>query len=114
MENKLSSIGLRLSDWFERWFPDAFALALVAVAMVFVACLAIGSPMVQTAQWFGAGFWDLVAFTMQMSMIIVTGYALATTKPVYSVIRKLAGVPSTPRGATAFVALFSMLSSLIS
>ena len=114
MENKLSSIGLRLSDWFERWFPDAFALALVAVAIVFIACLGIGSPIVQTAQWFGAGFWDLVAFTMQMSMIIVTGYALATTKPVYSVIRKLAEIPSTPRGATAFVALFSMLSSLLS
>jgi len=114
VENKLSSIGLKLSDWFERWFPDAFALALVAVAIVFVACLGIGSPVVQTAQWFGAGFWDLVAFTMQMSMIIVTGYALATTKPVYGVIRKLAAIPTTPRGATAFVALFSMLSSLIS
>ena len=113
-QNKLAAIGLRLSDWFERWFPDAFALALVAVAIVFVACLGIGSPIVQTAQWFGAGFWDLVAFTMQMSMIIVTGYALATTKPVYGVIRKLAAIPSTPRGATAFVALFSMLSSLLS
>jgi short-chain fatty acids transporter len=113
-QNKLASIGLRLSDWFERWFPDAFALALLAVAIVFAACLSIGSPIVQTAQWFGAGFWDLVAFTMQMSMIIVTGYALATTKPIFGVIRKLAAIPSTPRGATAFVGLFSMLSSLLS
>ena len=42
------------------------------------------APSSQTAQWFGAGFWDLVAFTMQMSMIIVTGYAVATSPPVYA------------------------------
>lgn len=113
-QNKLAAIGLRLSDWFERWFPDAFALALAAVAIVFVAAVAAGSPVVQTAQWFGAGFWDLVTFTMQMSMIIVTGYALATTRPVYAVIARLAEIPKQPRTAVAFVGLFSMLSSLLS
>src|SRR4030095_13198949 len=110
----LAPLGLRLSDWFERWFPDAFALALTAVAIVFVASVAMGSSVVQTAQWFGAGFWDLVAFTMQMSMVIVTGYALATTRPIYGIIRRLATVPSHPRSAVAYVGLFSMMSSLLS
>src|SRR6266446_2425037 len=114
MENKLSSVGLRLSDWFERWFPDAFALALVAVIIVFVACIAIGSSPMQTAQWFGSGFWDLVAFTMQMSMIIITGYALATAPPVYRLIVRLAEIPQSGKSAAAFVGLFSMLSSLVS
>src|SRR5262249_60945071 len=104
----LASTGLRLSDWFERWFPDAFALALVAVILVYAACLAIGSSPVQTAQWFGAGFWDIVAFTMQMTMIIVSGYALATAPPVYAVIRRMAAIPRSPKSAAAFVALFSM------
>ena len=110
----LASVGLRLSDWFERWFPDAFALALLAVAIVFMATLATGSSPVQSAQWFGAGFWDLVAFTMQMSMIIVTGYAVATSAPVYAVIRWMAEMPKTGPGAAAFVGLFSMLASLVS
>jgi short-chain fatty acids transporter len=110
----LASFGLRLSDWFERWFPDAFALALLAVAVVFGATLATGSGVVEAAQWFGAGFWDLVAFTMQMSMIIVTGYAVATSGPVYAVIRRLAAVPTTGSGAAAYVGLFSMLASLVS
>src|SRR6187455_2517927 len=110
----LAGIGLRLSDWFERWFPDAFALALVAVAIVFAACMAIGSSVVQTAQWFGSGFWDLVSFTMQMTLIIITGYAVATAPPVYAVIRRMAGIPKTGRGAAAFVGLFSMLTSLVS
>jgi short-chain fatty acids transporter len=110
----LSTTGLRLSDWFERWFPDAFALALVAVAVVFVGSLAMGRSPVQTAQWFGAGFWDLVAFTMQMAMIIITGYAVAVSAPIYRVIRRIAEIPKDARTATAFVGLFSMLSSLIS
>src|SRR5687768_15251767 len=110
----LASLGLRLSDWFERWFPDAFALALTAVVIVFLATLATGATPAQSAQWFGAGFWDLVAFTMQMSMIIVTGYAVATSAPVYAVIRRMAAVPTTGRGAAAYVGLFSMLASLVS
>src|SRR5262245_40114389 len=113
-ESWLAGLGLRLSDWFERWFPDAFALALIAVALVFVASVAIGNPVGQTAQWFGAGFWDLVAFTMQMTMIIVTGYAVATAPPVFAVIRGMAGIPKDGRNAAAFVGLFSMLSSLLS
>jgi short-chain fatty acids transporter len=73
-----------------------------------------GSGVLDTAQWFGAGFWGLVTFTMQMSMIIVTGYAVATAAPVYKVVQLLARVPSTGRGAAAYVGLFSMLASLVS
>ena len=112
--SRLASWGLRLSDWFERWFPDAFALAILAVIVVYIACVGIGNSPIQTAQWFGAGFWDLVAFTMQMTMIIVSGYALATAPPVYAVIRRMGSIPKTARGAAAFVALFSMLTSLVS
>jgi short-chain fatty acids transporter len=114
VSSTLASIGLRVSDWFERWFPDAFALALAAVAVVFVAALATGSSFVQTALWFGAGFWDLVTFTMQMSMIVVTGYAVATSPPIYAVIRTLAAFPTNGRNAAAYVGLFSMLASLVS
>ena len=110
----LAVIGLRLSSWFERWFPDAFALALVAVAVVFAASLSIGNSVSETAQWFGAGFWDLVNFTMQMTLIIVTGYTVATSAPVFGIIRRLARIPWDGRSAAAFVGLFSMLSSLLS
>lgn len=63
---------------------------------------------------FGDGFWSLVPFTMQMAMIIITGFVVASSPPVDRLIRRLASVPQTGRGAVAFVALFAMLSSLIS
>ena len=54
----LATLGLRLSDWFERWFPDAFALALAAAAVVVAgAAVLAGSTPLETAQRFGAGFW---------------------------------------------------------
>jgi short-chain fatty acids transporter len=112
--SRLAALGLRLSDWFERWFPDAFALALAAVAVVFTVSVLAGNSVLDTAERFGSGFWDLVTFTVQMSMIVVTGYAVATAPPVYAVIRRLAAVPSTGRGAVAYVGLFSMLTSLLS
>ena len=113
-ESWLQSAGLRLSTWFEAWFPDPFALGLIAVLIVYVASAAVAGAPVRTAYWFGAGFWDLVAFTMQMTMIIVTGYAVATAPLVDRVIRRLAKAPGNGKAAVAFVALFSMLTSLVS
>src|SRR6185369_5928330 len=110
----LAALGLKLSDFFEEWFPDAFSLALVAVAIVFIAAVSVGSSPIQAAQWFGAGYWDLTAFTLQMSLIIITGYAVAVAPPVFKLIEKLASMPRSGKGAIVFVALFSMLSSLIS
>jgi short-chain fatty acids transporter len=51
---------------------------------------------------------------MQMTLIIITGYSVATAPPVYRIVCRLAAFPKTARTAVAFVALFSMLTSLIS
>src|SRR5262249_14100383 len=51
---------------------------------------------------------------MQMTMIIISGYALATAPPVYAIIVRIARIPRSGRSAAAFVGLFSMLSSLLS
>lgn len=47
-------------------------------------------------------------------MLIASGFAVANAPPVHAAIRRMAGTPKTPKGAAAFVALFSMLSSLVS
>jgi len=110
----LSRTGVRLSDWFEDWFPDSFVLAMTAVFVVFCACVGFGAPARTAARWFGAGYWDLMKFTLQMAMVIVSGYTVATAPPVYRLIQRLAAIPKDGRSAVAFVALFSMLTSLLS
>jgi short-chain fatty acids transporter len=110
----LAKLGARLADFSERFFPDAFVFALAAIVIVFIGGLATGVPAVKLTTEFGNGFWSLVNFTMQMAMVIVGGFVVASSPPVARLTRRLASIPKTARGAVAFVAAFAMLSSLIS
>ncbi|HEY3121714.1 MAG TPA: TIGR00366 family protein [Vicinamibacteria bacterium] len=110
----LPRLGAVLTDFCERYFPDAFVFALAGVVVVFLAGLALGERPGRLVAEFGNGFWVLVPFTMQMALIIVGGFVVATSPPLTRLIRALAAIPRTPRGAVAFVAFFGMASSLVS
>lgn len=110
----LARTGMRITDVCERWFPDAFVFALAAIVIVFCGGLAIGVPASKLAAEFGGGFWSLVNFTMQMAIIIVGGFVVASSPPVARVTTRLAAIPKTARSAVAFVATFAILSALIS
>ncbi len=112
-EGFLARTALRFARTIERWFPDAFVFALVAVLVVVGAALAIGSPPETVADTFGNGFWDLIPFTMQMAMVVVTGYIVASSPPAMRLIERCARVPKSARGAVAFIATLGMLASLI-
>jgi short-chain fatty acids transporter len=111
---RLARIGVALSDWSERWFPDPLVFALVGIVVVFVIGVAAGEKPVDLAIQGGKGFWSLIPFTMQMVMIIIGGYVVASTPLVQRGMRKLANIPRTPRQAIALVALFSYLTGLLS
>jgi short-chain fatty acids transporter len=113
-EPGLIRFGLSVSDWTERWFPDAYIFALVAIIIVFVLGMLLGHSPDRMALYFGNGFWVLIPFTMQMALIIIFGYVLASSPPVYALVRRLAAIPKTPRSAVAWIALFSMLASIVS
>src|SRR5256714_5739553 len=105
-------LGLAISDWTERWFPDAFVFALVGIVVVFVAGLLLGRSPGQMTRYFGGGFWTLIPFTMQMALIVIFGYVVASSPPVYRLVQWLATIPETPRTAVARVALFAAGSAL--
>ncbi len=111
--SKLERIALRCCDWSERWVPDAYVFAALAVVIVAVVAILLGATPLQTAQAFGDGFWSLIPFTMQMSFIIIGGYVVASSPPAARLIDRLAGLPKTARGAVCWIALISMLVSLI-
>lgn len=113
-EQRLVRFGLALARWSEKWFPDPLIFALLGIVVVFAVGLLLRQSPAKLAIQGGKNFWTLVPFTMQMVMIIVGGYVVASTPIVQWLIRRLAGIPKTPRGAVALVALFSMLTSLIS
>lgn len=113
-EPPLARTGAWLAGFCDRYFPDAFVFALGAVVVVFGTGLAMGEPPARLVQAFGGGFWGLVPFTMQMVMVIVGGFVVASSPPAAWLVRKLASVPKTPRGAVAYVAFLGMMTSLLS
>ena len=110
----LVRLGLTVSNWTERWFPDAFIFALAAIVIVFIAGVLLGRSPQKMTEYFGGGFWTLIVFTMQMTLIIVFGYVVASSPPVYRIVQAIAGIPKGPRSAVATIAFFTVVSSLLS
>jgi short-chain fatty acids transporter len=113
-EGRLARLGLALAAWSERWFPDPFVIALLGVVLVFILGVISGVDPGRLVFEGGRSFWALVPFTMQMIMVIVGGHLVASTPAVRSLIQWLARAPRNPRSAVAWIALFAMLTSLLS
>jgi short-chain fatty acids transporter len=113
-EGWMARVALRSAAWSERWFPDAWVFAALGVTIVAVAALGFGASPVATMNAFGDGFWSLIPFTMQMAFVVIGGYVLATAPIVERFINVLARAPRSGRGAVVYIALVSMLASLLS
>ena len=112
-EKGLARVAQSLASWTEKWFPDAYVVALAGVVLVAVAALGNGSSPQTVVNAFGDGFWDLTAFTLQMAMVVLTGYVVATSPPVAKLIDRLATMPQTASSAVSFVAFLSMSVSFL-
>ena len=106
MLQKLASASTR---WSTRWVPDAWVIAVILTIVAYVLGLFFTKATAfQLIQNWGSGFWVLLSFGMQMCLIIMTGYILATT-PIFSrLLNGLAGLPKSNKGAIALMALVSM------
>src|SRR6202521_4692967 len=113
-EAALARLGLRFTNWAERWFPDAYVFVCLAVAVVASAAMLNGAAPMAVAKAFGDGFWSLITFTMQMAIVAIGGYVVASSPPAAKLIDGLAAIPRRGAGAVAFVAAVSMLTSLLS
>lgn len=108
----LERIAVGVARWSERWFPDAYIFAAIAVLAVSVGALLNGAPARQVAIAFGDGFWSLIPFTVQMAMVAISGYVVAVSPPASRLIAALARLPRGSRAAVTFIALVSLVLSL--
>ncbi|MFG6114760.1 short-chain fatty acid transporter [Halobacillus sp. MO56] len=98
----------------QRYLPDAFLFAIILTLVVFVLGIGItGSSPGDMVQYWGDGFWNLLAFAMQMSLIVVTGYILANTPVVKSLLSKLSRLANTPGKAIMLVTFVTAVACLI-
>lgn len=106
----LEAMGDRLSRNVERWMPDPFLFAIALVAIVFILGMIIErqSPYAMV-QFMYRGFWIFLAFAMQMSLILVTGYVIAINPRMQVVITWLCGLPRNGKQATALIAFVALV-----
>jgi short-chain fatty acids transporter len=98
-----------LTAWSTRWVPDAWVIAVLLSAFVFVLALFCtdSGPFDLLRAW-GGGFWELLSFAMQMCLIIVSGYVIAVAPPVQRGLVALAARARSPRSAVALTVLLSL------
>jgi short-chain fatty acids transporter len=105
----LATLGERISALFRGTAPDPFVIAVLLTGVTFVAALAFTDSTAGdlVSAWSSPtdGIWRFLGFSMQMCLILVTGHALAASKPVAGLLARLAGMPRTGRQGAALIAL---------
>lgn len=92
----------------QRYLPEPFifAIVLTVVAAILAMPICRQTPIEVIENW-GGGVWNLLAFSMQMALVLVCGSALASAPVVKRGISALASIPRTPAGAIALVTAVS-------
>ena len=94
--------------------PDPFIFAILLSFLTFsLAWYLTPHNAVQIFGFWEAGLWNLLKFSMQMCLVLVTGYALASSKPVVFLIKTIAIIPKNSGSAAAMVCLVSVLTGFI-
>jgi short-chain fatty acids transporter len=104
----LARLGDRISAGFRATTPDPFVIAVLLTGLTFLlALLRTDTPagdLVNAWADPSSGVWKFLKFAMQMCLILVTGHALAASKPVAAGLRRLADLPKSGAQAAALVA----------
>ena len=111
----LQAIGNFMTDRFRRYMPDAFvfALGLTLVTAVLALLLTDTAPVAVLDGWY-TGFWSLLAFGMQMVLMLTTGFAIALSNPVARFIDWIAHHVNTPKRVYVAIVVIGGLFSLVS
>ncbi len=94
----------------ERYIPDPYLYALILTFITALASYAFtpsGADKIASA-WYD-GIWAILAFAMQMALILATGVALADAGPVRWLLGRAAAIPRAQAGAV--VVLFLVAAS---
>ncbi|WP_085522736.1 short-chain fatty acid transporter [Tuberibacillus sp. Marseille-P3662] len=96
-----------------KYLPDPFVIAIgLTIVSIILAMTVQGAGFIETTAYWGDGFWDLLSFTMQMTVILLTGYVLAKTPAVDKTIDKSISKIRKPSTAIVTATLFGGIGSL--
>lgn len=111
MFKKLTNASVSL---VQKYLPDAFIFAIILTIITFVLSLiTTGNTVVELTTHWGNGVFSLLAFTMQMALVLVLGNAFASSGPVKKVLTRIAKIAKTPTQAIMLVSFVSAVACWI-
>lgn len=108
----------RLAQFFtgltQKYVPEPFVLAIGLTFIVGILAMAVErqNPLTLLSEW-GDGFWALLAFTMQMALVLAFGYVLAHAPFVDRQLDRIAARLPSPRAAVAAAVLLGGVGSYL-
>jgi short-chain fatty acids transporter len=110
----MSRITSFFTELMRRYLPDpfVFAIALTFLA-IFLAVVVEGVAPLDSLMHWGDGFWNLLAFTTQMAVILAMGYVLATSPLVDRLLNAIVVRVGTPRMAIIVATLVGGVGSYL-
>ncbi|MBR9755576.1 short-chain fatty acid transporter [Cobetia sp. 4B] len=98
----------------ERYLPDPYIFVLLLTVVAAAAAMLIEqrSP-TEVMRYWGDGFWNLLTFSMQMLLVLISGFMLANTPPVKKGLARIASLARTPGSAIMLVTFVSLIASWI-
>lgn len=98
----------------QKYLPDAFLFAVFLTFITFLLGMVMTkqTPLEMIVHW-GNGAWSLLAFSMQMALVLVTGHTLASSKPLQKLLKAIASVANTPTQAILTVSFVSAIACWI-
>lgn len=110
----LKKISKACVNIMQKYLPDPFLFAILLTFVVFIMGIGIAkNTPLQMIQHWGGGFWNLLAFSMQMVLILVTGYTMASSPPVKNLLGRIARSLKGPGPAIMVVTLVGIVGSWI-
>ena len=97
----------RFAESVEKYIPDAITSAVFMVVILFIFTTLIGIPVSKTVDAYYRGLWLLLAFTMQMTLIITLSAVFGASPIFRKLIIGLAKIPSSPFQVMAVAALLT-------
>ncbi|MGQ9368907.1 short-chain fatty acid transporter [Azospirillum sp. A39] len=105
----ISRVLMFFVNLMQKYLPDPFTIAWLITLIVCVMALTITrTEPIKIVTYWGQNFFGILAFAMQMTLVVVTGYALAVSKIVHNFLKALVRIPKTPVQTVLFVAFISM------
>lgn len=95
-----------------RYTPDPFLIAIGLTALVFFLALVLTptTPSEALSHW-GNQFWKLLTFTLQMVMILIGGFVVASAPLTQEGLSRLCQIPKSPTQAVILTTLIASLAS---